>query len=268
MVNTYLHGYSKKEQNRLIIQARLLSDDLYKGVDFHRTHHVLEVGVGVGAQTEILLEKFPHLKITGVDLSEAQIKLAEKRLSKEIKTGQVNLIQMNAEKLDTLTGSFDGAFICWFLEHVPNPEKVLKALHKKLSRGSKVFITEGMNAGFFVDPYSPAILKYWFEFNDFQWATKGNPFMGARLGNLLTSCKFKNIEVEPRTFFYDSRERVLRNKFLTLVEGIMLSAAPHLLEDERITKADINKIKKEFNILRMNKDSVIHLDYFRATALK
>ena len=51
----YLHGYSDKERDRLHRQARFLEPMVHSGLPYRRRKKLLEVGSGVGAQTEILL---------------------------------------------------------------------------------------------------------------------------------------------------------------------------------------------------------------------
>ena len=114
----YLHGYSKDEQDRLYEQARFLEPMVYENVDFSGVTKLIEVGCGVGAQTEILLERFPHLHIHGVDAAPEQIKRAKERLAKPIKEKRVELVVADALKLPYGDNSFDGAFVCFFLEHV------------------------------------------------------------------------------------------------------------------------------------------------------
>lgn len=80
MTQEYIHGFSREEQERLIRQAEFLKPYIYEKIQMTNVNHLLEVGCGVGAQTKILLEIFPHLKITGVDLSKDQLAVAEKRL--------------------------------------------------------------------------------------------------------------------------------------------------------------------------------------------
>src|SRR5690606_29057356 len=105
-------------------------------------------------------------------------------LKPQIKKRRVQLFYQDAQKLK-LPEKYDSAFLCWFLEHVPKPIEVLKRVRKQLEPGAKIYCTEVFNQSLFMEPYSPSYLKYWFEFNDYQWTLKGHPFIGARLGNLL-----------------------------------------------------------------------------------
>ncbi len=76
----YLHGFSPTEQERLRRQAEFAEHAVYRNVDLTDVQHLLEVGCGVGAQTSILLRRFPHLKLTGIDLNDKQLAAAGKTL--------------------------------------------------------------------------------------------------------------------------------------------------------------------------------------------
>lgn len=266
MAQKYIHGFEKKEQDRLIYQADFLEPYVYQGVDLEFTKTLLEVGCGVGAQTQILCRRFPKLKIDGLDLSPEQLKTASKVLAKEIKAGRVTLQQQDAQKLRLNKTDYDAAFICWFLEHVPNPLLVLKNVRKNLRPGAKVYISEVFNHSLFMEPYSPAYLKYWFEFNDFQWEIKGHPFVGAQLGNLLKASGFKNINVEIRPFHFDAREPEKRAAFIDYFFNILLSAEETLIKTNRVTPQLIKQMKKEVEIAKKSKNSVFFYSYVRATA--
>ncbi|KMN47177.1 methyltransferase, partial [Chromobacterium violaceum] len=69
----YIHGFSAAEQARLVRQARFSEAMVYRDVDFSGVQKLLEVGCGVGAQTEILLRRFPDVGITGLDFSQRQL---------------------------------------------------------------------------------------------------------------------------------------------------------------------------------------------------
>jgi hypothetical protein len=57
---TYLHGFSDTEQHRLVTQSRLFESSIFSGIDYGGATRLLEVGSGVGAQTDILLRRFPE----------------------------------------------------------------------------------------------------------------------------------------------------------------------------------------------------------------
>ena len=182
----YLHGFSEQEQDRLARQARMTEQIIYRDIDFSKAQHILEVGCGVGAQTEILLRRYPELSIHGIDLNDNQLQAAKKRLaSLPFADKRHKLDKMDASKMRFDENSFDGAFLCWILEHVPSPLDVLKEVCRVVKPSGRVFITEVMNSSFFLDPYSPAIWKYWMDFKDYQFEKYGDPFVGDKLGDMI-----------------------------------------------------------------------------------
>ena len=73
----YLHGFTRQEQDRLKRQARFLEHRIHDRLPFWKARQLLEVGCGVGAQTEILLRHFPELHVTGIDASEYNLARAQ-----------------------------------------------------------------------------------------------------------------------------------------------------------------------------------------------
>src|SRR6185503_6931834 len=133
------------------------------------------IGCGVGAQTEILLRHFPELHVTGVDLAETNLKAASERLgSLQWAVGRYDFQRADAERLDFDADRFDAAFLCWVLEHVGDPARVLSEVRRVLRPGSPIVVTEVQNASFFLDPYSPRTLAYWMAFNDYQLEIGGD----------------------------------------------------------------------------------------------
>jgi len=206
----YLHGYSEEERERLHRQARFLEPMVHDRLPFRRRRRLLEVGSGVGAQTEILLRHFPEIHVTGVEINDAQIAEARRYLA-TVPWAQANgnpryeIIKMDATRLDLDPESFDAAFLCWILEHVGEPARVLSEVRRVLQPGAPVVCNEVLNATFFIDPYSPDTLRYWMAFNDHQLSVGGDPFVGAKLGNLLQSVGFRDVTTDVKTFHLDNR---------------------------------------------------------------
>ncbi len=262
----YLHGFDRIEQQRLIDQAQFLEPYVYSGIDLEFKEHLLEVGCGVGAQSKILLRRFPHLKIDALDISPAQIEVAKKYLKKEVKEKRISLHQRDAQTFSLKGPKRDAAFLCWFLEHVPDPLKVLKRVKAHLKPGAKIYCSEVFNQTLFVQPYSPEFLKYWFEFNDLQWSIGGHPFVGGSLGHYLKQAGFTDIQTEVRSFHFDSREPERRKMFVDYFYQILLSAKEVLIKEGRVSEEMVRRINKEVEKVKKSHESIFFYAWMRATA--
>ncbi len=263
----YVHGYSSIEQDRLKYQAQFTEQSIYGSLDLSSIGSLLEVGVGVGAQSEILLRRFPNLKITGIDQSEAQLQAAREFLaSKSYADKRYTLKQMDATNMDFESTSFDGAFICWVLEHVPSPERVLSEVRRVLKKGSKVYITEVMNHSFFLEPYSPNVWKYWMAMNDYQHEQTGDPFVGAKLGNLLLAQGFQEIKTQVKTWHFDNREPQQRKRYIEFWTQILLSAKDQLLKAKYIDQETLENAQAELSQVARDPNAVFYFSFMQAEA--
>ncbi len=263
----YLHGYSNDEQDRLCRQARVLEHRVHDRLPFRRCRNIVEIGSGVGAQTEILLRHFPELKITCVERNDEQIKAAQNHLAGLAWAhGRFELAQEDAMHLGFSQEEFDGAFLCWVLEHVPSPARVLSEVRRVLRPGAPIVCTEVMNASFFINPYSPQTLKYWLAFNDHQIDIGGDPFVGAKLGNLLQSAGFRDIQTQVKTFHFDNRAPGERAEFLSYWTDLLLSGAPELLKMGRVSADTVKGMEAELELVGRAPDSVFLYSFMRAMA--
>lgn len=266
----YLHGFSRGEQDRLYWQAEFLEPYVHADIHFPGTienpARVLEVGSGVGAQTEILLKRHPQIRIDSVDAAPKQVERARKQLAKQVREKRVHIHQADALHLPFEENTFDAAFLCWFLEHVSEPVEILNEVRRCMKERAVIHCTEVMNSSFFVHPYSPATLQYWFEFNDHQWNMKGDPFIGAKLGNYLQAAGFQNIRTKIVTHHYDSRMPKLRARFIDDIAGVLLSAAPSLIAVKKVTPVLVAQMSEELDRLKHDPDSVFTNAWVYASA--
>lgn len=263
----YLHGFSPTEQARLVKQARLAETTIFRNVDYGGVERLLEVGSGVGAQTEILLRRFPDLHVTGVDLSQAQLDAAAHRLgAMPWLEGRYALRQADATDLPFEPRSFDGAFLCWVLEHVPDPARVLAEVRRVLAPGAPVYVTEVMNSSFLLDPYSPNTWRYWMAFNDYQHESGGDPFIGAKLGNLLLAGGFDDVTTEVKIFHFDNREPARRKSMIAFWEELLLSAADQLLEAGKVDRDTVEGLRREMHQVQKDPDAVFFYAFVQARA--
>lgn len=263
----YLHGYAQSEQDRLYHQAAFLADAVHDRLPYRRCRRLLEVGCGVGAQTEILLRHFPLLHVTGVDRSADNLARARAHLDRcAVAKGRFTLHRGEAETLPFAVDTFDGAFLCWILEHVADPPRTLAEVRRVLRAGSPVVITEVQNATFFLDPYSPNTLRYWRAFNDTQLELGGDPFVGAKLGNLLLGNGFTDIVTEVKTFHLDNRMPGERTEFLAYWSDLLLSGAPALAKAGRVPPEVVAGMQQELQRVARDPDAVFWYSFVQARA--
>lgn len=263
----YLHGYSAAERERLHHQARFLEPTVHDGLPYQRRTRLLEVGCGVGAQTEILLRRWPELTVTGVEINDEQLAEARRFLGTvSSAAGRVVLAKGDATQLEYGEGSFDSAFLCWVLEHVGDPARVLAEVRRVLAPGSPVVCSEVLNATFFVDPYSKDTLRYWTALNEEQLAMGGDPFVGAKLGNLLSGAGFSEVVTEVKSFHLDNRDPARRAEFLGYWSELLLSSAPALLGAKMVDESVVAGMREELARVAHDPNSVFFYSFIQARA--
>lgn len=263
----YQHGFSDDEQDRLYRQARFSEQTIFSSIDFSRQKRLLEVGVGVGAQTEIMLRRYPRLRIVGIDRSPRQLEQAGKLLAgTSVASGRYELKNMDAAEMEFETDEFDAAFICWILEHARQPARILSEVRRVLTDGSPVVINEVMNSSFFLDPYSPNTWKYWMAYNDFQLEQGGDPFVGAKLGNLLLQQGYERIETEVKIWHLDNRRPAERREIINFWTELLLSASDQLTENGCVTAEIVNGMKTELKTVAHDPNAVFYFAFMQARA--
>lgn len=267
MGEAYIHGYHAEEQDRLLAQAAFLENKIFEQLDLSHLTRLLEPGCGVGAQSRVLLRRFPKLSLTGVDISSAQIDQAD-RLVSPLFPGRCRFLQADASATGLPAASFDGAFFCWVLEHVPNPVAILRETHRLLERGGKVFLTEVFNASLFVFPHNSALQSYWAEYNRLQEELGGDPQVGAKLGFLLREAGFENIEVVPRIYHWDARQPNERKLMIDYWSRLLFSGADQLLDSKRVTRELLQAALAELAQAANDPRGVFYYSFIQATATR
>lgn len=264
----YLHGFTPEEQLRLRRQARILEHRIHGDLPFARCRRLLEPGCGVGAETEVLLRYFPDLHVTGVDASQPNLDAARAALGAQPWfTGRFEYVHGNATELPFPMESFDGAFLCWLLEHVGDPALVLSEVRRCLRPGAPIVVNEVQNATFFLSPYSPATLSYWSAFNEHQWDLGGDPFIGAKLGNLLLRGGFHDIQTRVKTIHLDNRGPGERAEFLEFWTDLLLSGCEGLLAAGRTTPDIVQGMQRELRAVGRDPDAVFFYSFVQARAV-
>jgi len=207
---------------------------------------VLEAGCGIGAQTVILAKNNPDAKITSVDISPESLEKAREKVERNgIKN--VRFLQADIFSLPFEDSSFDHVFVCFVLEHLQNPEKVMRSLKKILKPGGTITVIEGDHGSCYFYPEGKNALETWNCLIRVQAQMKGNSLIGRQLYPLLQKSGFRDIKVEPRIVYADSSKPELVDGFvlktiIPMVEGVKEQAMEMQIIGEEAWKKGIEEL--------------------------
>ena len=133
----YVHGYTTVENQRLQDQAQTLAELLHNDSIFEPGSLILEAGCGVGCQTVTIAGQNPNCHFISIDISHESVDRAKERV-REAELKNVNIMQSDIFNLPFEARKFDHIFLCFVLEHLPEPEKALEKLMSVLKPGGTI----------------------------------------------------------------------------------------------------------------------------------
>jgi len=224
MSDGYVHGYARRESERLQDQAGTLVELLHADTAYPPGCTVLEAGCGVGAQTITLARRSPEARFTSVDVSPESIVEARRRVD-AAGLANVELLQGDLFNLPFDPESFDHAFVCFVLEHLVRPVEALVALGTLLRPGGTVTVIEGDHGSAYFHPDSPAAHAAIACQIELQNRAGADAMIGRRVYPLLVEAGFDAVRVSPRLVYVDSSRPDLvdgftRKTFTAMVEGV------------------------------------------------
>lgn len=238
MDTDYVHGYAPAEHTRLDDQARTLAELLHAGTHYPEGCDVLEAGCGVGAQTVELARRHPGVRFTAIDLNADSLAQARERCRRAGVAG-VSFEQADILALPWTTPRFDHVFVCFVLEHLPDPVAALQRLRQVLRPGGTLTVIEGDHGTACFHPEDAdarAAIQCQVEL---QRRAGGNAHIGRQLHAVLAAAGLVRLAVAPRTVHADAgrpawTEGFTRRTFIPMIEGVRGAAlAAELIEPAR-----------------------------------
>jgi len=224
MADAYVHGYHRRENERLQDQAGTLVDLLHSDTAYASGSTVLEVGCGIGAQTVTLAQRSPAARFTSIDISASSLVEAKQRTD-AARIANVDFRQADIFDLPFDAGSFDHVFVCFVLEHLSRPIEALAILKNMLRPGGTITVIEGDHGSAYFHPQSHAADAAIQALIELQRRAGGDALIGRRLHPLLIQAGFDAVRVSPRMVYVDSSRPDLvdgftRRTFTAMVEGV------------------------------------------------
>jgi len=158
---------------------------LIKYGDFH---HVLEIGCGTGLIIETLAQRLPDLKITGIDLTQSMLNIAQNRLSvfPNVTLAHENVTKLQLNKLFEVAFSYGGVWYFvidadkepFMVSHIPDHAGNIQGLERvaeHIALGGQLLlgiqgphhdyqrpVSNGMVYGQKIDPHPNGFTKHYY----------------------------------------------------------------------------------------------------------
>ncbi len=266
MQRSYVHGYDALESTRLQDQAQTLESLLHGDTAFPTGSTVLEAGCGVGAQTLTLARNSPGARITSLELSPDSLAVAQAR-ARDAGITNVTFQQGNIFALPFPAASFDHVFVCFVLDHLPDPGAALAALKRALRPGGGIVVIEGDHGSTFFHPDSAAARAAIGCQVELQRRAGGDALIGRRLYPLLQGAGLANVSVSPRMVYVDGSkpglvDGFIRKTFTAMVDGVREQAIAAGLVEPADFEAGIQALHRT-----AEPDGVFCYTFFKATGI-
>ncbi len=248
----------------------MLEPDIHKRIDLSDCPRVLDLGCGVGAQTSILLKRWPQIHVTGIDASTEQITAAERLLRTLIRTKRCALIQAEASALPFKDETFDAVFICFVLEHLARPLEVLREARRVLKKSGRLYCTEVFNSGVYLYPHNTEVERYWAAFNEHQRVLGGDPDIGIKLPGLLAEAGYEMKHFESAGPLMDRRMKSpsKRRQFMKIWHDLFCGPAEVLCRDRKTDADKVDVMRRHLLSLAKNPEGIFFYAAFQACAVK
>jgi len=267
-MNSYVHGYSEREAERLHDQANAVRELLHHDTAYPPGSLVLEAGCGVGAQTVTLARRSTGARFISIDISLDSLRKAQE-LVQSYGLSSVHFQHADIFALPFAEGAFDHLFVCYVLEHLQDPLGALAALRRVLRTAGSITVIEGDHGSCYFHPQTPEALHVWNCLIQVQAHLGGNSLIGRELYPLLKQAGFRELHVSPRMVYCDSSRPALMEGFVgktitPMVEGAREQALQMGLTD----RATWNKGIHHLYQLAESEQGTFCYTFFKATGLK
>lgn len=260
----YVHGHDRLEQQRLADQAGALVDILHGDTFYPAGSRVLEAGCGTGAQTVTLARRSPGARFVSIDRSATALDAARDAVAH---AGLRNVEFQQADLLDLpfAPASFDHLFVCFVLEHLPQPADALARLRTLLVPGGTLTLIEGDHGSTFFHPDSEAARDAVGCLVALQAAAGGNALIGRQLYPLMVNAGFDDVQTTQRTVYVDASRPALIDAFTEKTFIAMVAGTRDAAIAAGLTRAD--HFDAGIRDLRRTKqaDGVFSYSFFKGT---
>jgi SAM-dependent methyltransferase len=168
---------------------------------------VLDCGCGPGTITRGIAERVHPGRVVGVDAAASQVEQAAAD-ARNANLPNVRFQAADCYELPFEDASFDRVFSHALLEHLSDPLRALRELHRVLKHDGVIGLCSPDWGGFLLAPPSSRLSDAIDAYMRLQTANGGDVHVGRKLGSYLAAACFDDVRMSARYECYDSPELI------------------------------------------------------------
>lgn len=261
MSSTYIHGTDPGEQDRLSKLNDMTNQPFIDFLQIEEGDRVLEIGAGLGILADQIARQYPQVRITGIEYEEDQLKKAAAQAE------NLQLKKGDAHQLDFDDQTFDVVYCRYVLEHVKNPEQVLRESKRVLRPGGRLYLQEN---NILINEFHPACPAYefvWSQFAALQRMMGGDALIGKKLFSLLTKAEFTSIQLSVQPEVHHYGQPSYRDWIDNIIENIR-GAEKKLIDNDLLHEHELREAYQQLQALQENPFGSAYFYWNRASAQK
>jgi ubiquinone/menaquinone biosynthesis C-methylase UbiE len=153
---------------------------------------VFDLGCGMGNIDFDIAERYKNSEVTGCDRNEYLINAAN-HIKEEKKLSNIEFIVGDVEAIPVLNKTTDFCYSRFVFEHLRNPQRVVKELHRISKPGGIVAVIDMDDAGLILHPEPDGFGRFIEKAQQKQKMLGGDRFIGRKLYELLRS-EFREVD--------------------------------------------------------------------------
>jgi len=168
---------------------QLINPGCLDALELGREKRVLDVGAGTGQFTRLMASRLsPDAHIIAVELNPDQVLEALRLESRSVKGCPIDFRIGDAANLplnEHESGTMDLAHTRYLLEHVPNPESVVRAMVSAVRPGGRIVLLDDDHELLRLWPEPEGVLAAWMAYYRSYYSLGTDPLIGRKLTSLL-----------------------------------------------------------------------------------
>ncbi len=257
----YIHGVQPEEQDRLRLLNKLTNQLFLDFVAVNNGDQILELGSGLGIVANLMADKNPAGKVTGIEYAAEQIAGCEQNKP------NLKFVQGDAHQLPFENETFDVVYGRYVLEHLQDPSTALKEVYRVLKPGGKAYFQENTISTMRIHPQCPAFDMVWGRFIQLQTQLGGDAEIGVKLYQYMKRAGF----AAPIPSFAEELhypEKGTHQLWIDNIIGNVESGREQLVALGLATADQVDLAVRELEGTKVNPEASVYFAWNRIAAVK